>query len=71
MLKQKAVLLGYNSPEYIEDCGTPTRLDKVCADLISGRVAQPNQQSAGWVERSHHQTDTKLPVIRTGFAMSL
>ena len=40
MLRQGAVLLGYNSPEYIKDCGTPARLDKVCADLISGRVAQ-------------------------------
>ena len=40
MLKQGAVLLGYNSPEYIKDCGTPTRLDKVCTDLISGRIAR-------------------------------
>ena len=39
----KGVLLrGYNSPEYIKDCGTPKRLDKVCADLESGKIAASN-----------------------------
>jgi len=39
MLKNGSLLLGYNSPEYIKDCGTPKRLDKVCSDFLSGRVA--------------------------------
>lgn len=38
MLDQGALILGYNSPEYIKDCGTPKRLDKVCADYLSGRL---------------------------------
>ena len=44
MLTNKCLLLGYNSPEYIKDCGTPKRLDKVCADLSSGRVAKASLQ---------------------------
>jgi histidinol-phosphate phosphatase family protein len=39
MLERGCLLFGYNSPEYIKDCGTPKRLDKVCADFSSGRVA--------------------------------
>ena len=31
-------LLGYISPEYIKDCGTPARLDKVTQDFIDGRI---------------------------------
>lgn len=31
-------LYGYNSPEYIKDCGTPARLDKITQHLISGKV---------------------------------
>lgn len=33
-------LLGYRSPEYIKDAGTPERLAKVNADFASGRVAR-------------------------------
>lgn len=33
-------LRGYNSPEYIKDAGTPTRLHRVRADLASGRIAR-------------------------------
>ncbi len=40
MLERGQILLGYNSPEYIKDCGTPERLDRVCADFTSGRVAR-------------------------------
>jgi histidinol-phosphate phosphatase family protein len=38
MLKQGQLLQGYNSPEYIKDCGTPIRLDKICADFESGQI---------------------------------
>ena len=54
MLKQGGVLLGYKSPEYIKDCGTPTRLDKVCTDLISGRIARSSlnvKQPAVFLDR--------------------
>ncbi len=40
MLDSGLVLRGYNSPEYIKDSGTPTRLDKVCADFKSGKIAR-------------------------------
>ncbi len=40
MLAAGAVLRGYNSPEYIKDIGTPSRLDKVCGDFHSGKIAQ-------------------------------
>lgn len=42
MLALGEVLIGYNSPEYIKDCGTPKRLDMVCADYLSGRIARSN-----------------------------
>lgn len=38
MLDRGLVLRGYNSPEYIKDCGTPQRIDKVSADLRSGKI---------------------------------
>lgn len=38
-------LTRYNSPEYIKDAGTPERLDKVCADLESGRIARASLKS--------------------------
>ncbi len=31
-------LYGYNSPEYIKDCGTPSRLDKITQHLLSGKI---------------------------------
>ncbi len=40
MLARGLRLRGYNSPEYIKDAGTPERLDRVCADLASGRIAR-------------------------------
>jgi histidinol-phosphate phosphatase family protein len=42
LIKQGVVLRGYNSPEYIKDCGTPARLDKVCAQYESGLIAGAN-----------------------------
>lgn len=41
-IDQKILLRAYNSPEYIKDCGTPQRLDKVCAHYESGLIAQSN-----------------------------
>jgi D,D-heptose 1,7-bisphosphate phosphatase len=40
MLAAGQSLRGYNSPEYIKDCGTPERLDRVSADFQSGRIAR-------------------------------
>ncbi len=38
MLQRGARLLGYNSPEYIKDIGTPERYDKICAEHAAGVV---------------------------------
>ena len=42
LIEQGVVLRGYNSPEYIKDCGTPERLDKVCAQYASGLITGAN-----------------------------
>ena len=39
MLAKGLTLHGYRSPEYIKDAGTPELLDRVAADVSSGRVA--------------------------------
>jgi histidinol-phosphate phosphatase family protein len=54
MLAHGDVLLGYNSPEYIKDCGTPSRLDKVCADFTLGRISRASldlKQCAVFLDR--------------------
>ena len=38
LLRRGGRLLGYNSPEYIKDIGTPGRYDQVCAELAAGVV---------------------------------
>jgi len=38
MLTRGAKLLGYNSPEFIKDIGTPQRYDHVCAQYAAGIV---------------------------------
>jgi D,D-heptose 1,7-bisphosphate phosphatase len=38
MLQHGVKLLGYKSPEYIKDIGTPERYDKICAEFASGLV---------------------------------
>lgn len=77
MLRRGYVLGGYNSPEYIKDCGTPARLDKVCADFISGRIHGASlsvAQAAVFVDRdgtinrtvdflSHHEQLELLPGV--------
>lgn len=54
LISKDVLLRGYNSPEYIKDCGTPKRLDKVCTDFQSGRIAASNlrvKQSLVFVDR--------------------
>jgi len=41
-LKGGLELYGYVSPEYIKDMGTPDRYEKVCNDVISGKVRRLN-----------------------------
>ena len=40
MLRAGRILLGYNSPEYIKDIGTPYRYDRVSAELANGTIAR-------------------------------
>lgn len=40
MLGRGAGLLGYNSPEYIKDIGTPQRYDRICSEFASGVIAR-------------------------------
>lgn len=54
MVKNGSLLKGYNSPEYIKDCGTPERVDKVSADIRSGKVERSslqNRQKAIFIDR--------------------
>lgn len=54
MIEKGFVLRGYNSPEYIKDCGTPARIDKVCADFQSGKIVRSSlshQQMAVFLDR--------------------
>ena len=45
MVANGAKLLGYRSPEYIKDAGTPKRLDRVTADYQSGRIGRGSLQT--------------------------
>ncbi len=40
MVRGGATLLGYNSPEFIKDIGTPARYDRVCAQFANGTIAR-------------------------------
>lgn len=54
MIEKGFVLRGYNSPEYIKDCGTPARIGRVCADFTSGKIARSaldHEQMAVFVDR--------------------
>lgn len=42
LLAKGGKLYGYNSPEYIKDCGTPSRLDKIVHHLLSGKIERSN-----------------------------
>lgn len=54
MVRNGSLLRGYNSPEYIKDCGTPERVDKVSTDIMSGKVERcslQNKQKAIFIDR--------------------
>lgn len=54
MIQRGMRLRGYNSPEYIKDCGTPARIDKVNADYEAGRIQRAGlryPQRAVFVDR--------------------
>lgn len=54
MIRDGVLLRGYNSPEYIKDCGTPERIDKVRLDFSAGKIAQAsleNKQTAVFLDR--------------------
>ena len=54
MLRNGHALLGYHSFEYIKDAGTPKRLDKVCEDLLNGRIERARfeeKQVAVFIDR--------------------
>lgn len=42
MLSLNFILKGYKSFEYIKDCGTPSRVDKVSIDIKTGKVSRSN-----------------------------
>ncbi|MEO8427049.1 MAG: HAD-IIIA family hydrolase [Verrucomicrobiota bacterium] len=46
MLSRGCRLLGYQSPEYIKDIGTPQRYDRVCAEYFSGVVQRSSLSTA-------------------------
>jgi histidinol-phosphate phosphatase family protein len=45
MLRAGQRLLGYNTPEYIKDIGTPERYDRVSAEYASGVIARSSLQT--------------------------
>ena len=45
MLRAGQQLLGYNTPEYIKDIGTPERYDRVSAEYASGVIARSSLQT--------------------------
>ncbi len=54
ILEENLNIRGYNSIEYIKDGGTPKRLDKICGDLISGKITKSNinnPQKAVFIDR--------------------
>lgn len=54
MIAHGLTLRGYDSPEYIKDCGTPQRIDKVSADFLSGKISRSalsHPQAAVFLDR--------------------
>jgi histidinol-phosphate phosphatase family protein len=45
MLQSGQRLMGYNTPEYIKDIGTPERYDRVSAEYASGVIARSSLQT--------------------------
>jgi histidinol-phosphate phosphatase family protein len=46
VLAQGGRLMGYRSPEYVKDAGTPERLNQTVQDLLSGRVSACSLRNA-------------------------
>jgi histidinol-phosphate phosphatase family protein len=46
MLRADLLIRGYRSPEYIKDIGTPARIDRVSADLRSGKIARASLENS-------------------------
>lgn len=44
LLAEGLQIFGYVSPEYIKDMGTPDRYEKVCNDVVTGKVAKLNKR---------------------------
>ena len=54
MVARGQILRGYNSPEYIKDAGTPSRLERVRRDFLSGAVERASldrPQRAVFIDR--------------------
>ena len=54
MIDENKKIKGYNSFEYIKDCGTPKRLDKVILDFHSGKIIRSKKnlkQKAIFIDR--------------------
>ena len=54
MLRSGLYLRGYRSPEYIKDIGTPSRLDRVRADFLTGRIERASltrTQAIAFIDR--------------------
>ena len=54
MVSENVLLRGYNSPEYIKDCGTPDRVDKVTFHLKNGKIEKSSlssKQKAIFIDR--------------------
>jgi D,D-heptose 1,7-bisphosphate phosphatase len=54
MISKGLLLKGYISPEYIKDCGTPDRVQKVCIDFQKSKIKNSNlkqQQKAIFIDR--------------------
>ncbi len=54
MVRSGCRLLGYSSPEYVKDIGTPRRYDRVCSEVASGLVQRSSldvPQAAVFLDR--------------------
>jgi len=54
LLARNGVLLGYKSPEFIKDIGTPGRYDRVCEQFANGTIARSSlatKQRAVFLDR--------------------
>uniref|UniRef100_UPI004048D21E HAD-IIIA family hydrolase n=1 Tax=Algoriphagus sp. TaxID=1872435 RepID=UPI004048D21E len=54
ILMENLKIQGYNSIEYIKDVGTPERIDKVCNDMVIGKITKSkinSPQKAVFIDR--------------------